>query len=140
MLECCFTVEEDGDDGDDSRTLWETSSIRLSASWRCFGCLRRSHEGVEMRSLLAAAGQNLPHRTYCQCLTEREGPPCSSGSAGISSQQQLKNSQLAYDRCVCSTVGLATPNFLFGAALLTATEDCGLPSELADKFQPVYMD
>ncbi len=71
MLECCFAVEEDGDDGDGSGTLWETSSIRLSASWRCFGCLRRSHEGVEMRSLL--------------------------GAAGISSQQQLKNSQLAYD-------------------------------------------
>jgi hypothetical protein len=58
MLECCFVVEEDGDDG--SRTLWEMSSIRLSTSWRCLGCLRRSHEGVEMRSLLGAAEQTCP--------------------------------------------------------------------------------
>jgi hypothetical protein len=61
MLECFFAVEEDGDDGDGSRTLWETSSTRLSTSWRSFGCLRRSHEGVEMRSLLGAAGLRLMH-------------------------------------------------------------------------------
>ncbi len=59
MLECCFAVEEDGDDGDGSGTLWETSSIRLSASWRGLACLRRSQR-VEMRSLLGVAGQTCP--------------------------------------------------------------------------------
>ncbi len=29
MLECCFALEKDGDDGDYSWTLWETLSTRL---------------------------------------------------------------------------------------------------------------